>query len=82
MVKGEGRRVRIAIKVIAQNVSGALHLKDALHRESTLETRTATHLKEDAAQFYCHDFEQSPIKSNKNSLCITSVIQFPFLSDC
>ena len=25
--------------VIAQNVSGALHLKDALHRESILEIR-------------------------------------------
>ena len=46
--------------VVAQNISGALHLADALHRESTLETRTATHLKENAVQFYLHDFEQLP----------------------
>ena len=51
-------------EVIAQNVSGALHLTDALHRETTFETRTAiscplgTHPNADAMQFYHHNFEQ------------------------
>jgi hypothetical protein len=41
----------MAFYVITQNVSGALHLKDALHSEFTLEIRTATHPKADAMQF-------------------------------
>ncbi len=45
------------LEVVAQNVSGALHLRDALHHESTLETRAATHFT-NTVQFYHHDFEQ------------------------
>jgi len=41
--------------VIAQNVGGALHLTDALHRKFTFETRTATHPNADAVQFYHHE---------------------------
>ena len=44
-------------KAINQNASGALHLTDALHREVSLETRTATHPRTDVAQLYQHDFE-------------------------
>ena len=53
---------------IVQNLSGTLHLKDALHRESTLETRTATHPKKDTVQFYRHDFEQSQKNNRLTSL--------------
>ncbi len=44
--------------VIAQNVSGALHLRDALHHESAPKIRIATHPNADAVQFYHYDFEQ------------------------
>ncbi len=44
--------------VVAQNVSGALHLRRCVAPLTHRETRTATHLKADAVQFYHHDFEQ------------------------
>jgi len=45
---------------------------DALHRESSHETRPATHPKADAMQVYHHDFEQQPSSLFLNFLSRTA----------
>ena len=43
-------------KIVDLDESSALHLKDALHRESAPESQIATHLKTDAMQFSLKNF--------------------------